>query len=200
MNCIYHISFYFYIISLLSCSQKNNERKDDNTFKTETCIGNIFSETDIENLMTMSPIKGEKVTFLEDKYTLSVNKQDLINLLKSELLVVDYEYVKIINTTVQYITKTDSLILDYIWTKSEEFEYISLFDINKLGERNLTKKVLREMVCPLVESGNFELYNDEKEQITEYFIGGVSCEYGDGTGIFTPQKVLIWMCPPYIID
>ena len=92
------------------------------------------------------------------------------------------------------------LIFEYIWTNADDFDDISWFETDKLGARNLTKKILKETICGLIEIGKFEVFQNNKQEIN-YFFERVDCNnVGNVRGVFTVDKRLIWMCPPFIID
>ena len=201
MRNIYLIlTILFSVQFLFSCTLKNREM-NVNMLESEVCIGHVFPETKIENIIITTRIQGEKVTFIEDKFVLKVNKKDLIESIRSDSLTATIEgYAQIFNVVIQYLTKTNDVVLDYVWTKALDFDDISLFEIEKLGERNLTKKVLKDCLCPLLESGKFELYDSKDIQIEKIFSDRIDCVVygGNVKGFFTLEKELIWICPPFI--
>jgi hypothetical protein len=76
---------------------------------------------------------GQKVVFIEKKFKLTVNKEDLLKALKVDAEQSGKDFEKIYNIVIGYISSTDSLTFEYIWTKADDFDYISWFETDKLG-------------------------------------------------------------------
>jgi hypothetical protein len=59
---------------------------------------------------------------------------------------------------------------------------------------------LKETICGLIENGNFEVFQNNKQE-SNYFFERVDSDYGGNVkGVFTVDKRLIWICPPFIVD
>lgn len=203
MKKTYSILLFLAIIPILfSCSQK---KKD---FMSDFCLGCVYHETKIETRLKTQPIQGEKISFIEDSFTLKVNKQDLIDTLKSYSLMVDEEYSQMFDTAIQYIIGTN--VIEYIWKNEdvfgkinwEDFEKMSKEEIKEVEKKLITLNILTESVCPFLESGRFELYNNiNNQQIKKYFTDIVSTGYTSSvTGFLTLKKELFWICPPFYHD
>ncbi len=151
-------------------------------------------------LMQTKQMFGQKVVFIEKKFKLTVNKKYLLKELKVDAQQSGKDFEKIYSIVIGYISSTDSLTFEYIWTKADDFDGISLFETDKLGAINLTKKILKETICGLIENGDFEVFqNHQKER--KYFFERVDSYYGGNVkGVFTVDKTLIWICPPFLID
>ncbi|WP_163381761.1 hypothetical protein [Cyclobacterium sp. SYSU L10401] len=180
---------------------KKNDSINDNIQDFQTYfVNDIVSNVEHLNLLQTQLISNPKVVFIEKEFTLNVNKTDLLNVLKIEARESDEDFEKIYNIVINYIKSTDSLTFEHIWTKGENFDDISWFETDRLGPRNLTKKILKETICRLIENGGFEIIlNNKKER--NYFFERVDSDYGGNVkGVFTADKKLIWICPPFIID
>jgi hypothetical protein len=163
-------------------------------------VNDIVNEIELTKLMQTKEVFGQNIVFIENKFKLIVSKEDLLKALKVDARQSSKDYEKIYNVVIDYISSTDSLTFEYIWSNANDFDDISWFETDKLGQRNLTKKVLKETVCGLIEKGNFEVFqNNQKE--SNYFFERVDSNYGGNVkGVFTVNKRLIWICPPFIID
>jgi hypothetical protein len=163
-------------------------------------VNDIVKKVEPTELFQTKPITGSKIVFIEKAFTLSVSKADLIEALKIDSAQWGKDFKNIFTIAISYLSSTDSLTFDYIWTRAESFDNISLFETDKLGARNLTKKILKETICALIENGLFEIIqNDLKDG--NYFFERVDSDYGGNVnGVFTSNKRLIWICPPFTVE
>jgi hypothetical protein len=163
-------------------------------------VNDIVEQKTPVKLFQTKIVSGHKVVFIEKTFTLTVNKDELLKALKIDAKQSGKDSDKIYNIVISYLSSTDSLTFEHIWTKAEAFDDFSLFETDKLGPRNLTKKILKETICTLIENGNFEIFQNNKKEI-DYFFERVDSKYGGNVkGVFTSTKRLIWICPPFIID
>ncbi len=163
-------------------------------------IGDTFGELKPVELFSTSSTGKYNVTFVENHYVLKVNKKELINSLKKDSVQVNKEHKHIYGIVVNYLEETDNLVFEYVWTQAEDFDNISWFETEKLGERNLTKKVLKGALCAMIDNGKFELIEDG-QRVKKYFFERIDSNYGGNVkGVFSSSKRLIWICPPFIID
>ena len=197
-------------ILLTACGQ--NSQSNDNLSESKTITGDslrtvqtyfvndIVQKVEPAKLFHSKPVKDPKIVFIEKEFTLNVGKADLIEALKVDSQQSGKNFEKIFIIVTNYLSTTDSLTFDYIWTRAEGFDDISLFETDKLGARNLTKKILKETICNLIENGSFEVFqNNVKDR--DYFFERVDSDYGGNVnGVFTSTKRLIWICPPFIIE
>lgn len=166
----------------------------------ERFIGDVFTEAEAKELSSTKAIGNQKVTFVEKHFTIMVDKVELLSSLKKDAIQLDSNFKHVFGVAINYLNKTDNLVFNYVWTKADGFDDISWFEIEKLGERNLTKKLLKESLCTLIETGRFELYENE-QRVEQYFFERIESNYGGNVkGIFSTSKRLIWICPPFIIN
>ncbi|EMR02758.1 hypothetical protein [Cesiribacter andamanensis] len=166
----------------------------------EIFIGDINPHTNKSDLKISQRIAGEQVRIVEDKYELLVNKKLLIQAISADLDSIDADYQKIFKTAIRYLQKNKDIVFHRIWTDSEFIDNTSFFDIESLGERNLTIKLIKELICPLLERGQFELIENGVTNKVYYFHWVKSDYGGSGKGAFTDKNMLFWICPPFVID
>ena len=189
-NINYILKSLFLILILFSNTVSGQER----------FIGEKFNELNHTELLSTRTIGDQKVTFVENHFTLNVDKLELLNSLKNDTILLDDKFKHIYEIVINYLNKSDNLVFDFIWTKAEDFDDISWFETEKLGEINLTKKILKESLCALIDLGKFEL-NEDGQSVEEYFFERIDSNYGGNVkGAFSTSKRLIWICPPFIMD
>ena len=148
----------------------------------------------------INKIHGPYIKFIEKNYILKVNKNELINILKSDLDSLVDDYVKLYKIAISYLTKRNDLTFNKIWTNFDTIDHTSIFDSTRLGERNLTIKILKDVTCEIIKKRNFELVVNNKANDYFYF-QRVDCSYGGNVdGAFSRENILFWICPPFIID
>lgn len=207
-NKISHELIFAFIVFLYACSYnaKTNTIKNESDIYENSQINDDYFINDIvfdiekKKLLKTNLIIDPKVVFIEEKFTLNVSKSDLIEDLKLNSREVDEDFYKIYDIAINYINSTDNLTFEYIWTKADDFENLGWFELERLGARNLTKKLLKETICSLIEKGNFEIYQNGKKE-NYYYLERVNSDYGGNVkGVFTSNRRLIWICPPFIMD
>jgi hypothetical protein len=198
-------------IILAACGQKpqsdinlltENKSATNNNFQVYQTyfVNDIILNVEQTKLFKTNIITDPKVVFVEKMFSVNVNRTDLLNVLKFDSQNSGKDFETIYNIVISYIESTDNLTFEYIWTKAEDFDDISLFDIERLGPRNLTKKILKETICGLIEKGDFEIIQSN-EKVINYFFERVYSNYGGNVkGVFTTEKRLIWICPPFEVD
>lgn len=164
------------------------------TYSVNDVVPNVTHDTFLQT----QPISGSKVVFIEEKFTLKVSKADLINTLKVAAPEWGKDSERMFNIVIDYLSSTDKLTFKYIWTKAEDIDDLTWSEAEKSGANILTKKLLKDNVCSLLEQGNFELFLADKKE-NDYFFGLVNTEFGKSAkGLFTTTNQLIWVCPPWI--
>ncbi len=178
------------ILILTSCNVSGQER----------FIGDKFSELKPTEFLTIKSIGNQKIIFVENNFSIAVDKTDLLSSLKNDNILFDDDIKQINGIVINYLKETDDLSFEYIWTKAEDFDDISWFETEKLGERNLTKIILKDGLCGLIEKGKFELVEDG-QIVEKYFFERIDSNYGGNVkGVFSTSKRLFWICPPFDMD
>jgi hypothetical protein len=200
----------FLLTILLTACEQNSQSSDNLIAENKSSdslrpvqtyfVNDIVQKVEPTKIFHSKPITEPKIVFIEKEFTLSVSKTDLIEALKIDSQQSGKDFENIFTTVINYLSSTDSLTFDYIWTRSDAFDNISVFETDKLGARNLTKKILKETICTFIENGGFEIFQNNVKN-RNYFFERVDSDYGGNVnGVFTSNKRLIWICPPFIIE
>ena len=166
----------------------------------ELFIGDVYTKLEPAELFYTKPIGKQKVTFIENHFLLTFDKGQLLNLLKIDSIQLDSTFKETYGIVINYLKTTDNIEFEYIWTGANDFDDISWFETEKLGARNLTKKILKEDMCNMINNGQFEIFEDG-QRMEKYFFDRIHSNYGGNVkGVFSSSKRLIWICPPFIMD
>jgi len=102
-------------------------------------VNDIVQNIKPTKLFQTKIVNNPKVVFIEKEFTLTVNKTVLINALKVEAQRSRKDFENFYKIVIGYVSSTDRLAFEYLWTKAEAFDGITWVEAEKLGARDLTK-------------------------------------------------------------
>lgn len=201
----------FMILLFLSCRdyeerliENNVEKNESESYRQEYYVGDkIHTRGEDTDYQTTQSVSSPTVEIREGNYIIRVNKDDVIKQLRhlaSEVDSAEYEdVIKVLNISINYLTSSGSVTFKQVWSMAEKDE-MAWSEAEQYDEHLVTKNVLREQICELIDSGKFQLIEDGKEQ-KRYYFKRVDSNYGGNVkGVFSKSNQLIWICPPFEIE
>lgn len=155
-------------------------------------------------LITTKTISAPFVSFKERNYTLQVSKSDLLNSLNFYLneneRTGEKDFARLNRKAINFLNSKKNLSFDYVWAKALGSEAMGWKEAEKAGNRILTRHILRQHICELIDAGKFQVIENGKLR-DQYFFHRVISNYGGNVkGVFTNTRKMIWICPPFEID
>lgn len=163
-------------------------------------VGDQVSRPGQVEILTTKQITGPLVIFIEEGFSVTVSKVDLMQATKETAALFkkdDTVMLDDMNRILNYINTSGNLTFKNIWTKNDEKYDHSWGDINDV--RTLTEKYLREGICSIIESKRLTI-KIKSEVIDKFYMTGINTKFGYANGVFTTNDKLIWICPPFTID
>nr|WKN39670.1 hypothetical protein K4G66_13310 [Tunicatimonas sp. TK19036] len=165
------------------------------SIKAQLLTGNgDIASLDTIAVVEILGIKNSTVRILNDDYKVYFDKSDIYNSLENlqSELQPDDKWHKLAKKVSQFIQSNDSIIFTH-YLEEETYP-------EKNSNEELTKGILWELACPLLNEGKFELIIDSKVQ-SKIIVSNAFYDSGMGAITYLSVNGLpFWICPPITID
>ena len=206
MKQTYFIFLLFALIPILfSCNQRVQEKDDRQLFGFY--LGQVYADAKIEAQRKTESIAGEKIGFAMDGFILRVNRQELIAMLRADSAVAVTEHFEALSPAIlESMQNAPNCVTERIRADVEvqvertSRRYGTAIRLAKTGNNIRIsefsgERILPDAICRLLESGNFELLDNENNSIRDFFVGTVLNDDNESArGFLTGEKELFWVC------
>ena len=190
---------------LFSCHQRAQEKDDNRLFGFY--LGQVYADAEIGEQRKTESTAGEKIAFVQDNFTLKVDRQALITLLRADSAVAVTEHFEALSPAIlESMQNAPNCVTERIRADVEvqvertSRRYGTAIRLAKTGNNIRIsefsgERILPDAICRFLESGNFELLDNENNPIHDFFIGTVlNSDNKSAKGFLTGEKELFWVC------
>jgi len=190
---------------LLSCSQRVQEKDDNRLFGF--FLGQVYADAKIGEQRKTESTAGEKIAFVQDNFTLKVNRQTLITMLRADSTVaVNAHFEALSPALLESMENNVNCFTERLRADIQERVAVTARPYGATiqlisAEKNIRvseiskQNILLEIICRFLESGNFELIDNENNPVHDFFIGTVLNDNNESArGFLTSEKELFWVC------
>src|SRR5690606_564251 len=129
-------------------------------------VGDILIEkADTIELKTTKEISAPLIAFKETEFEIKVSKADLLKSMNKSLTYFknskDEDFTRPYTKAINFISTNKNLSFNYLWSGWLESEDFGWKEAEKAGTRTLTRLLLREHLCELIEVGKFQIIENQ---------------------------------------